>query len=222
MKFIRSIKELEPVEPNGKSVVYMLGYGGRIWQAKRHIRILLNEGYQVITLDFIDILKNHDPQDLISLMDEVSKYLKEKDLISKETILLGVSLGGLVGYNLIRKHKELNKLLVITGGDMTHIPSKRALKNKWKITHSKLSQVWNQVNIYTEPSMMKNKHVVMLLPKRDRVINPSQVRHEIAKHTTANDFTLVSTNGGHFRTIITETILLPKRSLKYIKQLERF
>ena len=222
MQFIRSIKELEPAEPNGEFIVYMLGYGGRIWQAKKHLNILQSEGYRIIAIDFLDILKNHDPQDLISLIDEVSGYLKQNDLISRKTTILGVSLGGLVGYNLIRKHKELNKLLVITGGDMTRIPSKRSLNRKWQMTREELSKTWGQVNIYTQSGMMKDKHVVMLLPKRDRVIDPSEVRNEIAKHVAANDFSLVSTNGGHFRTIITETILLPRRSTKYIKQLGQF
>lgn len=47
MQFIRSLKIIEPERPNGKTIVYMLGYGGRIWQAKRHLNLLQKEGYRL-------------------------------------------------------------------------------------------------------------------------------------------------------------------------------
>jgi pimeloyl-ACP methyl ester carboxylesterase len=219
VKFIRSIRKIEPARHNGKTIVYMLGYGGRIWQAKRHLNLLKSRGYKLLAMDFVDVLRQRNAQDLVGLMDEVSGLLEKEGLVSRQTILVGVSLGGLVGYNLIRKYPQLDKLLVITGGDMTHIPTARSLKKHWRLSRAELAARWKDVNIYTPVGNMRNRHVVMLLPKRDMMIDPDEVAREIAKHTHLNDFTIVPTNGGHFRTIITETIISPRKSLPYIERL---
>ncbi len=220
VRFIRSKQKIQALQPNGKTIVYMLGYGGYAWQAKRQLKVLSSAGYDLFVLDFRDVLKRHDPQDLVTLMDEASAALTVEKLINTDTILVGVSLGGLVGYNLVRRHPELDKLLVITGGDMTHIPSAAALQNKWKLTRSELAAKWSDVNIYTRVGALNGKHIVMLLPRRDKVIDPEEVAKEIANHTATNEFTVIRTRGGHFRTIITETIISPRKSLAYIQELE--
>jgi pimeloyl-ACP methyl ester carboxylesterase len=221
MEFIRSTQFIQAARPGGKTIVYMLGYGGYAWQAKRHLKVLRAAGYNLFVLDFRDVLKRRDPQDLLTLVDEVSAALAEQKLINKDTILVGISLGGLVGYNLIRRYAELDKLLVITGGDMTRIPSAKALQITWKLTRSELAARWSGVNIYTPIGALAGKHIVMLLPLRDRVIDPEEVTREIANHTALNDFQIVRTKGGHFRTIITETIISPRKSLGYIEELAR-
>lgn len=221
MQFVRSFQTLEPTVSNGKKIIYMLGYGGYAWQAKRQISLLRELGYRLLVIDFRDVLKRHNPHDLVTLMDEVSELASEKGFITPKTMIVGVSLGGLVGYNLIRRHNELNKLLVITGGDMTHIPSARALRKRWKMDRKALAGHWKDVNIYTPVGGLRDKHVVMLLPKRDRVIDPNEVRGEITLQSKHNDFTIVPTNGGHFRTIISHTILFPKRILPHVQHLER-
>jgi pimeloyl-ACP methyl ester carboxylesterase len=222
MQFIRSTQKIQPVHPNGKTIVYMLGYGGYAWQSKRHLKVLCDQGYALLVLDFRDVLKRRNPQDLVTLMAEVSALLRRAGLLNKNTVLLGVSLGGLVGYNMIRKHPELNKLLVITGGDMTHIPSPRLLRRYWHLSRDELAQKWQGVNIYTPVGAMQHKHVIMLLPERDRVIDPQEVADEIARHAHLNDFTIIPTRGGHFRTIITETIVAPRRRLGLIDRLAQF
>lgn len=221
MQFIRSVRKVSPEKPNGKTILYMLGYGGYAWQAKRQVKLLQNEGYYLVVLDFRDVLKRHDPKDLIRLMNEVSSLVSGEGLLNKNTIILGVSLGGLVGYNLIRRYKVLDKLLVITGGDMTHVPLAYSLKKHWKLDRQALAERWQEVNIYTPIGKLRDKHVIMLLPKRDRLINPNEVRDEILLQSKHNDFTIIRTNGGHFRTIISQTILRPQCALPLIRQLEK-
>src|SRR5258708_976396 len=149
MKFVRSIKKIYPVEPNGKTIVYMLGYGGYIWQAERHLRLLKTKGYSIVAIDFVQILRFKNSQPLIDLIDETAKIMEDEKLISKDTLLVGISLGGLVGFNLIKRYSELNKLLVITGGDITHLPTKHSLQKDWKLSKDELSKLWADVNIYT-------------------------------------------------------------------------
>lgn len=222
MRFIRSTKTITPIQPNGKFIVYMLGYGGRMWQAKRHFDLLRDQGYTIVAMDFVDILKSGNPGDLVALMDEADDLLQSGGLIGPDTIMVGVSLGGLVGFNMTKRHPVLNKLLVITGGDMTHIPTQRALKNLWKLTQPELAALWQNVNIYSPIGAVQGRHIRMVLPKRDKIIDPDEVVREFDRHAGLNDFQLIRTNGGHFRTIITETILRPRSSLALIRELEQY
>ena len=59
----------------------------------------------------------------------------------------------------------------------------------------------------------------MVLPSRDKVINPQEVSDELDRHRPYNDKNLISKSGGHFRTIISETILKPNNGLALVKQL---
>jgi pimeloyl-ACP methyl ester carboxylesterase len=217
MKIIRNIQEIKPGHPNGLNLVYLLGYGGAIWHSKRHLKLLSSEGYSLLVMDFRDVLKNRDPQDLITLMDEVEDVLAQRNLIASTTLIVGVSMGGLVGFNMIKRHKELKKLLVITGGNMALIP--KSFRQKWPVSYKQLEDIWADVNIYTPEGMVKDKFMTMVLPSRDRMIDPNQVLgeiHMLAKHNTVK---LLRPKGGHFRTIITETMLRPTKSLGLITEL---
>ena len=226
MNFIRSLKVITPDKPNGKTIVYMMGYGGYLWQSKRQIELFKKSGYKIIAMDFVDVLKRKNPDDLLSLMDNVTKVLAKQKVVSSGTIIFGVSLGGLVGYNMMKRYNELNKLIVITGGDMTHIPAKvpvkRSLVKHWGLTREQLSERWKDVNIYSEVGTIRGKHIIMVLPNRDKVINPKEVSDELARHTQYNKINLIRSSGGHFRTIITETILKPKNGLALVKQIANY
>jgi pimeloyl-ACP methyl ester carboxylesterase len=222
MKFIGKVVEIIPEKPNGRTILYMHGYGGHVWQAKRHLDLLKNQGYRIIALDFSYRLSSYNPQDLLDLMDEVDNLMKAEKLLNKNTIIVGISLGGLAGLNMVRRHSELNKLLCITGGDISRLPSKESLAKKWQLTRDEIGEKWSSVNMYTKAGLIKDKHIIMMLPVRDKVIDPDEVRDEIALQQKYNEIVLVHTRGGHFRTIITETVLFPRRSLKLIKQLEKY
>jgi pimeloyl-ACP methyl ester carboxylesterase len=220
MQFIRSITHLEPKNPNGRTIVYMHGYGGFIWQARRQLKVLKEDGYKIVALDFKLILRSHNPQDLIDLMDEVNALFVEEKLIDPNLIMVGISLGGLVGYNMIRRHAELTKLIVITGGNIALLPSDRSLNKKWKTTREQLTNKWERVNMATKVGLLKGKHIIMFLPLRDKLINPEEVVNEFDLHQDYNRVELIRTKGGHFRTIITQTILSPKKLLQLIDELE--
>lgn len=219
MKFIRSVHKFEPKTPNGKTILYMHGHGGHIWQAKRQIKILQQEGYMVIALDFTFTILSTNPQDLVELIDEVDEFIQREKLIYSELLVVGISLGGLIGYNMLRRHAELRRLVVITGGNIALLPSNRSLKKKWKLTREQLQEKWKDVNIFYPVGLVRDKHVVMLLPVSDKVIDANEVVNEILLHTPYNKIQLVRTKGGHFRTIISETVLRPRGILKYLYEL---
>ncbi|HUD05707.1 MAG TPA: alpha/beta hydrolase [Candidatus Saccharimonadales bacterium] len=219
MQYIRSIKRVIPKVPTGKTILYMHGYGGFNWQAKRQLKVLREAGYSIIALDFTYVLRAHNPQELIDLMDEVDTFMQNEKLIDKELLIVGISLGGLVGYNMLRRHKELTKLLVITGGNISLLPSKKSLKKKWKITREQLADRWHEINMYTPAGRLKDKHIIMMLPVRDKVINPNEVLAELDIQKQYNNIKLLMTKGGHYRTVITSTIIKPRIILKLLKEL---
>jgi len=198
----------------------MHGYGGYTWQAMRQLKILQREGYRIIALDFTYILRTHHPQTLIDLMDEVDTFMQQEKLITPDLIIVGISIGGLIGYNMLRRHEELTRLLVITGGNIALLPSKRSLEKRWKISREQLAEKWQEVNMYTPVGKLKNRHMIMMLSLRDKIIDPDEVTAEIDLQKPLNNIKLIRTKGGHYRTIITETVLRPKRVLQLIHELE--
>ena len=221
MRFIRSIRRIKPLNPNGRIIVYMHGYGGYSWMAARQLSVLERAGYEILALDFVDILRAHDPQDLVSLMDEVAQLFQDEGLIHPGTLIVGISLGGLVGYNLLRRYPELDKLLVITGGDISRLPWKRTLRKRWKLTRSELARRWEGVNMYTPVGQIRDKRMIMFLPLRDKLIDPEEVTAEIAKQGQLNDIKLIRTPGGHFQTIISQTVISPAKILPLLRELEQ-
>ncbi len=217
MKIVRKIEIIHPEHSNGVNIVYLLGYGGSIWHSRRHLNVLKNEGYTLCVMDFRDVLKNRDPQDLLTVMDEVDAVLQERKLILPNTIIVGVSMGGLIGFNMIKRHQSLNKLLVITGGNMALIP--KSYKQKWPVNYAELEKMWEGVNIYTPMGAVTGKYITMVLPSRDRMIDPNEVSDELDKLAVHNSVKVIRPKGGHFRTIITETVLRPKKSLHLITEL---
>jgi len=217
MKIVRNIQEIKPERPNGLIIVYLLGYGGSIWHSRRHLNLLKNEGYTLLAMDFRDVLKNRDPQDLLTVMDEVDEVLQEHRLIAPNTLIVGVSMGGLIGFNMLKRHKALNKLLIITGGNMALIP--KSYKQKWPVSYTELEKIWEGVNIYTPLGTVKDKFITMVLPSRDKMIDPNQVADELDRLAVYNSVKVIRPKGGHFRTIITETMLRPKKSLHLITEL---
>lgn len=219
MKIIKNILKIIPANPNGLNMVYLLGYGGSIWHSKRHLQLLKNEGYTILAMDFRDVLKSRNPEDLIIVMDEVDEILQKERLIDKKTIIVGVSMGGLVGFNMLRRHSELDKLVIFTGGNMALIP--RYYKQKWPMSYDDLERYWDKVNIYSPEGSVRNKSITMVLPSRDKVIDPDEVADELKRLAKYNNVKVIRPKGGHFRTIITETMVRPKKSLHLINEMAR-
>ena len=73
--------------------------------------------------------------------------------------------------------------------------------------------------MYTKPGDLRDKHITMMLPIRDKVIDPDEVMEEIKLQQQYNDIKLIITKGGHFRTIIAQTILFPRKNLKIFEEI---
>lgn len=81
-------------------------------------------------------------------MDEVDTELKNRDLINNDVLIVVVSMGGLIGFNMLKRNRELER-------------------------------IWHKVNIYSPLGSVHNKQIPIILPMRDRMINPEDVAKEL-------------------------------------------
>lgn len=215
MKHIRSIKRLIPAKPNGVRVVFMHGYGCRLWQAVRLLSMLQKEGYEVLAIDLKKIFENTEPEALGQMMDETEPYVADFLADTKEFIFVGVSIGALTLYNLMKRNPNYKNLLAITGGDIRHLPERAFLRKKWShVPKDEIDKHWEHLNMYDTMLQLKDKKMYMLLPKRDKVIDPEVVVELSKDLATRNQIELVITNGGHYHTGLAYTVFQPKQVLK--------
>lgn len=110
---------------------------------------------------------------------------------------------------MLKRHERLDQLMVITGGNMALIP--KSYSQTWPVSSPELVSLWQGVNIYSPVGSVKGKHMTMILPSRDKMFDPKDVALELQKHSKYNSMITVRPKGGHYRTIITETILQPRK-----------
>lgn len=201
----------------------MCGYGGKIWQTKRLVRVLTRAGYTVEVFEFsTNVLKCGNSDDLLKLADEmVFTAEKIRKQGKKEPILIGMILGALLALNILRRSTNFHTGIGITGGGIVTV-AKKLYPEKWPQSPSALSHRWNEVNIYTEPKTLQDKRLFFILPTHDGLIDPCPVRDEIALQQLAgNNFQLLERKYlPHVTAIIMKTVLFPKRILTYITQVQ--
>jgi len=223
MSLINSVRHFPSKVARPKKIILMCGFGGAIWQTRRLISTLNRAGYDVTALDFPKaILSKGDPALLPALVDEVIKFVEnEAKKTDQKIILVGISLGSLLSLNIFRRSKLFDTAVMITGGNIVTVAQNIFGKKVWPQSHDELSKLWQEVNIVTDPALLKGKQALFVLPTRDKLIATSEVLAEIARQNAAgNKITLITRKPfGHIGTIVEETILFPRRTLKYLKQL---
>jgi len=202
----------------------MCGFGGSIWQLKRLINRLNRAGYDVTALDFSEtVLSSGDPKLLPELVEEVVEFAETEAEKTKGPILLvGVSLDALISLNIIRR-SNFDKAVLITGGDIVIVAKRLYGKQVWPQSFEELAALWSAVNMYTKPEALAGKRLLFVLPANDKLIDVSDVRHEVRRQAEAgNKLLLVERRPfGHVGTIILETVLFPGRTLGYIATLAK-
>jgi pimeloyl-ACP methyl ester carboxylesterase len=210
--------------PDAKPALLLCGFGGNIWQVKRLITTLNRMGYDVTALDFSkQVLSKGDPKLLPSLVQEVTDFAEQKANESKQPILLvGISLGALLSLNIMRRSKQFTRGVMITGGDIVKVAQRLYGAKVWPQSYKTLAQQWENINMYTKPALLEGKHLLFVLPKRDKLIDVEDVRNEVAaQRAYGNDLTLIERRAfGHIGTIIEEAILLPYRTIKYVQHVQ--
>ncbi len=203
----------------------MCGFGGSIWQTKFVIHTLHGLGYDVVALDFSEtVLSDGNPRLLLDLTREVVAFAETQAKKTPAPILLvGISLGALMALNILRRSKLFTMGVLITGGDIVKVAQNIYGSKVWPQSYKELAVLWRSVNIYSDPSELADKRLVFVLPSKDRLIHPDDVRREVKTQTAAgNKIVLIERHFfGHIGTIIEETVLFPKRIVGYIRQVAR-
>jgi pimeloyl-ACP methyl ester carboxylesterase len=223
MSLINNIRYFPTKSTNPQKAILMCGFGGAIWQTRRLTTVLNRAGYDVVALDFPkDVLSKGDPTLLPRMVDEVVVFVEnEAQKTDQKILLIGISLGSLLSLNILRRSSKFNKAVMITGGNIATVAQSIFGREIWPQNHANLSKLWQDVNIFTEPELLKDKRAVFVLPTRDKLIDTTEVITEITRQNeNGNHLVLVKRNSfGHVGTIIEETILFPKRILTYIDRL---
>lgn len=221
---IKNVKFYPAKTPGLKRCLVLCGFGGSIWQTKRLLGILHKAGYDITAMDFSkDVLSKGNPRLLLSLMNEVTILAEaEARRVGKPILLVGISLGALVSLNIMRRSKLFNKGVLVTGGDIVKVAQNIYGHRVWPQSYEELTKTWTSLNMYSDPIQLKGKRILFVLPSRDRLIDPTDVRQEVKTQNDAgNTLMLVERHAlGHVGTIIEETILFPKRILGYIDRIE--
>lgn len=221
---IKSVKTYPAKIPAQKHALVLCGFGGSIWQTKRLLRVLHKAGYDVTAMDFPEaVLSKGDPQLLLNLMDEVTTLAEaETKKVGKPILLVGISLGALVSLNIMRRSELFSKGVLVTGGDIVKVAQNIYGHKVWPQSYDELAKIWKSLNMYSRPSQLKNKRILFVLPSKDRLIDPTDVRQEVkVQNDAGNVLMLVERHAaGHIGTIIEETILFPKRILDHIERVE--
>ncbi|HSX02888.1 MAG TPA: hypothetical protein VLI05_06285 [Candidatus Saccharimonadia bacterium] len=138
-------------------------------------------------------------------------------------LLLGISLGALLSLNLMRRSNLFDTGVFITGGDIVKVAQRKYGAAVWLQPYEELADYWRDVNMYTAPTRLAGKRLLFVLPSRDKLIDPEDVRREaLAQQAAGNRLILLERHQfGHIGTIIEETILFPRRVLGYIGQVEQ-
>lgn len=221
MSLIQNIQHYPAKRQNAPRILLMCGFGGAIWQTKRLTNKLRRMGYDITALDFPkEVLSSGDPTLLPKLMDEVTAFAElEAQKTDQKILLVGISLGALISLNIFRRSNAFETGILITGGNIVTVAQNIFGSKVWPQTHEELSGLWKDVNMFTDPALLSGKRMLFVLPKRDTLIDTSEVLQEIARQNNAgNTIQLVKRGSfGHIGTIIEETILFPGRIKRYIE-----
>ncbi|HEX8762546.1 MAG TPA: hypothetical protein VF733_02190 [Candidatus Saccharimonadales bacterium] len=222
---IQTIKHYPAKNSEHKTAFVLCGFGGSIWQTRRLLKTLHKAGYDVIALDFSkEVLSKGDPQLMINLMENVTTWAEtEARKINHPILLVGISLGALVSLNIMRRSKLFNKGILITGGDIVKVAHNIYGRKIWPQRYNDLAKIWTTINMYSHPAQLADKKILFVLPSRDKLIDPCDVRREVKTQNNAgNTLILIERHSlGHIGTIIEETILFPKRILRYMQKIDQ-
>jgi hypothetical protein len=124
--------------------------------------------------------------------------------------------------NILRRSPLFDTGVLITGGDIVKVAHNIYGAKVWPQSYDELAKTWQPVNIYSDPHQLVGKRILFVLPSKDRLIDPEDVRREMTRQVAAGNhlMRIERHSFGHIGTIIEETILFPGRVLRYIERVK--
>jgi hypothetical protein len=152
-------------------------------------------------------------KDFLKMSEIVKKDIKDykKRFKFKKIVVVGASLGGVIGFLVTNGNKNVDKFVSIcTGYDLaeslwTGIVTKKLRKKfeKKKITLKKLKKAWEKITPANNVNKLKDKEIILFLSQADKVIDYSQGEKmfKALKNKKYKVDLHVNKNLGHYLTI---------------------
>ena len=162
-----------------KVACLIAGYRGKIASYSTAVQALNKHGFTVIAYEHSPrVLKNGDPQDLLSLGHGIYKDFSRKIKNHKKVICVGASIGAGIGFDLQRRIPKARYGIYAGAGvspseaifeaPLFYFVRKAFGKNGHDIDG--LKAAWQEVEILPDTPLDKNKAFIIVLGKQDRIV----------------------------------------------------
>jgi hypothetical protein len=167
-----------PVKGSRKVACVITGYGGKIKRYQSVIQTLNKQGFSVIAYEHsASVLTNGNPQDLLTLVDEICNDFTQKIVSYKKIICIGVSAGAGLCFALQRRMPAIQYGIYAVAGT----PGKNVFAsplfyfvrkkfNKHGFSTAKLNSLWQEIDISPDDPPERGVSFVMVLGKRDKLV----------------------------------------------------
>jgi hypothetical protein len=200
-----------PVKNSNKLACVITGYGGKIKNYKSVVQTLNNQGFAVIAYEHsLSVLSSGNPNDLLELVDGTCNDFASRIASYKKIICVGASAGAGLCFAMQRRIAAIQYGVYAVAG----IPGKDALKlplfyfvrrrfHKHGFDAAKLNSLWRDIDISPDDPPEQNISFVMVLGKRDRVVNYEKALATLQAWQSASIPIKIITQPklGHFGTI---------------------
>ncbi|HSX44583.1 MAG TPA: hypothetical protein VLF39_00510 [Candidatus Saccharimonadales bacterium] len=179
----------ESSEPNGELVSYAAGYNSKIKTYNHAVKTLNNMGYDVLAFDYDPaVLQAGQPQYLLDVVDRAVEQVKDKSKDYQETVSMGVSLGGFIGYNVLKRIGSSSVgafadcgvdfvPAIFNSGTLDDVA--KAYQNNG-YDQASLNRIWEPLDV--EPSKAtfpKDKSFIVFDGTRDKLIDFNEAKQNI-------------------------------------------
>lgn len=167
------------VEGSDKIACVITGYGGKIARYQNVIQTLNGRGFTVIAYEHnLSVITSGNPYDLVDLVDGTCNDFANKMVGYNKIICLGASAGSGLCFAMQRRMPSIQYGIYAVAGmpgiealmsPLFYFVRRRFSKRGFSI--SKLNSLWQGIDISPDDPPRRDLSFIMVLGKRDRVIN---------------------------------------------------
>ncbi|MCA9347110.1 alpha/beta hydrolase [Candidatus Saccharibacteria bacterium] len=155
------------------------GFGGRLKSYQKAIQALLNAGYDVIAFEYDrNVLDSGNPDDLLNLVESITKEVEGRASSYERVVCCGVSLGAYISFNVQRRIDNAKTGIYGTAGiSVSHAiyTAKIFRKVRSKFVgngydEASLRKKWESIEILDDAGIDSTKSLKIVMGKMDKIV----------------------------------------------------